>query len=108
MIRACNIHVHAHTPRIDAGRDGASPPACPVVTVAREAIGTVCVLDDEPRKLDARQREGMQALARLTMTLLDTRLREQELERAVVLAEANARTGAAGFAVTIVQAQQVA
>jgi len=80
----------------------------PLVTEGGQAIGTVCVLDDEPRQLDARQREGLQALARLTMTLLDTRLREQELERAAVLAELRAGVRATQFAVMILQVQGLA
>lgn len=77
----------------------------PLVTPGGEAIGTVCVLDKKPRELDARQREGLHSLARLTMTLLDARLHEHELERAVILAEANARPHDTRFAVVILQVQ---
>jgi GAF domain-containing protein len=77
----------------------------PLVTPGGEAIGTVCVLDNKPRALDARQREGLKSLARLTMTLLDARLHEHELERAVMLAEANARPPEMRFAVVILQVQ---
>jgi len=41
----------------------------PLVTPSGEAIGTVVVLDKKPRELNQRQREGLQALSRLTMTL---------------------------------------
>lgn len=60
----------------------------PLVTEGGAAIGTVCVLDRQPRELDAAQRNGLQALARLTMTLLNARLHEQQLERAMRLSEA--------------------
>ncbi|TDR42003.1 GAF domain-containing protein [Tahibacter aquaticus] len=85
----------------------------PLVTEAGAAIGTVCVLDNKPRELDARQRAGLQALARLTMTLLDARLHEQQLERAVLLAEAThvdkaAVADAAGYTVAIFQVQDLA
>lgn len=60
----------------------------PLVTEAGAAIGTVCVLDKQPRELNETQRAGLQALARLTMSLLDARLHERELERMMLLAEA--------------------
>ena len=59
----------------------------PLVTEAGAAIGTVCVLDRQPRELNDRQRKGLQALARLTMTLLDAGLNERELQRKILLAE---------------------
>lgn len=80
----------------------------PLVTPGGEAIGTVCVLDKKPRELNDRQREGLQALSRLTMTLLDARLHERELERAVMLSEANAGPHTAQFGVMILQAQAYA
>lgn len=86
----------------------------PLVTEGGEAIGTVCVLDRQPRELDEKQRTGVQALARLTMTLLNARLHERELDRAVLLAEvAQAETVAVvqapvGFAVVIFQVQDMA
>jgi GAF domain-containing protein len=86
----------------------------PLVTEDGAAIGTVCVLDKKPRQLDEAQRAGLQALARLTMTLLDARLQQQELERAVLLADvshaeaaAPARVGA-GYTVVIFQVQDLA
>jgi GAF domain-containing protein len=48
----------------------------PLVTPEGAAIGTVCVIDHAPRGLDARQRDALAALARLTMNLLDARHRE--------------------------------
>lgn len=85
----------------------------PLVADGGAAIGTVCVLDKQPRELDARQRSGLEALARLTMTLIDARRHEQELERAVLLHdivqhEAAAPTPAAGYTVAIFQVQELA
>lgn len=60
----------------------------PLVTPSGAPIGTVCVLDREPRTLDGRQREALASLARLTMNLLDGRRRERELERSILLAQA--------------------
>jgi hypothetical protein len=62
----------------------------PLVTPDGAAIGTVCVLDNEPRSLTDAQRAGLASLARLTMTLLEARRREQDGERDAALAEAQA------------------
>ncbi|MCB1590727.1 MAG: GAF domain-containing protein, partial [Xanthomonadales bacterium] len=62
----------------------------PLVTPGGAAIGTVCVIDQQPRELDPVQREALAALARLTMTLLEGRQRERELERAALLATVSA------------------
>jgi GAF domain-containing protein len=82
----------------------------PLVTEGGEAIGTVCVLDRKPRQLDERQRAGLTALSRLTMTLLAARLHEQQLERAVLLADAMHADVAplAGYSVAIFQVQDFA
>jgi GAF domain-containing protein len=58
----------------------------PLVTPGGAAIGTVCVMDCQPRELDDVQRQGMAALARLTMNLLEARNRQRELERAALFA----------------------
>lgn len=55
----------------------------PLVTPSGAPIGTVCVLDRTPRSLNETQRLALQALARLTMNLMEARHRERELERAV-------------------------
>ena len=86
----------------------------PLVTEAGAAIGTVCVLDREPRTLDEKQRNGLQALARLTMSLLGARLHERELQRAIMLAEAAQAEALAainapkGFTVALFQVQNLA
>lgn len=51
----------------------------PLVTPGGAPIGTVCVLDHEPRALNESQRAGMASLARLTMNLLEARHRERAL-----------------------------
>ncbi len=58
----------------------------PLITPSGAAIGTVCVLDREPRTLSDAQREGLASLARLTMNLLEARHRERALERSIWLA----------------------
>ena len=45
----------------------------PIVTQRGDALGTVCVIDTEPRKLDASQLELLEALARHAASLLDMR-----------------------------------
>ena len=89
----------------------------PLVTPSGEAIGTVCVLDRQPRTLDDSQRDALSALARLTMNLLESHKRELALERAALLATpappspAIAQPGAAGrghFTVAIVELQDFA
>lgn len=57
----------------------------PLVTPGGQAVGTVCVLDREPRSLDPSRREALASLARLTMNLLESRRRELEHERAALL-----------------------
>lgn len=70
-----------------AGEDGIRFYAgMPLVTPEGAAIGTVCVLDRAPRQLAAGQQAALASLARLTMTLLENRQREQEHQRDAVLA----------------------
>ncbi|MDH5835115.1 GAF domain-containing protein [Luteimonas kalidii] len=60
----------------------------PLVTPEGTAIGTVCVLDDRPRALDGEQRAALESLARLTMTLLEARVRERALAHEAFVATA--------------------
>ena len=46
----------------------------PMLSPDGHAIGTVCVLDVVPRTLDARQRDGLEVLARQTQNLLELRV----------------------------------
>ena len=62
----------------------------PLVTPNGAPIGTVCVLDREPRQLSEPQREALASLARLTMNLLDARQRDIAREREQALAAASA------------------
>lgn len=60
----------------------------PLVTPDGAAIGTVCVIDHEPRELTEGQKSALACLARLTMTLLENRHREHDQARSAVLAQA--------------------
>lgn len=57
----------------------------PIVTEAGHALGTVCVIDTQPRKLSESQVTALQALARQAAALLDARLlkiqREEDVTR---------------------------
>ena len=81
----------------------------PLVTPGGAAIGTVCVIDHQPRTLDAGQRAALESLARLTMNLMQGTRRQRELERAIRLQPpappANAREP---FAVAIFELQDFA
>lgn len=57
----------------------------PLITPGGAPIGTVCVLDREPRELTERQKDGLASLARLTMNLLEARHRERDFQRATML-----------------------
>jgi hypothetical protein len=68
----------------------------PLVTPGGSAIGTVCVLDREPRTLTQAQRDGLASLARITMNLLDARRREQSLALGLQLRESEVAAAPAG------------
>ncbi|WP_045738049.1 GAF domain-containing protein [Xanthomonas sp. MUS 060] len=57
----------------------------PLVTGEGITLGTVCVLDIAPRRLNDTQREGLHALGRMTMRLLDERLHALQREREAIL-----------------------
>jgi len=86
----------------------------PLVTPGGAAIGTVCVIDREPRQLDDKQRAGLKALARLAMNLMEARHRELEHERNARLAAIEAEPEPAatapvgdGFSVGVMEVQDV-
>jgi len=45
----------------------------PLVTPGGHALGTICVVDQKPRRLTENQQEALRVLARHTMTLLELR-----------------------------------
>jgi GAF domain-containing protein len=96
----------AHNPLVTAENGIRFYAGVPLVTPSGAAVGTVCVIDSQPRALVPRQREALASLARLTMNLLEHRHRERDLERRIALqriesaeAEAQAEAGAPGAAV---------
>jgi len=86
----------------------------PLVSPAGNAFGTVCVLDRQPRSLDDKQKEGLAALARLTMSLFEARHQRLRREREEVLAHAVAGSpadpghGASPFTVVLVEVMDAA
>ncbi len=86
----------------------------PLVTSEGAAIGTVCVLDNEPRALTTIQRKGLEALARLTMHLFETRSKEHSQEVAALLEQAVAPpalvqpTAPTPYSVVILELQDLA
>ena len=78
----------------------------PLVTPGGAAIGTVCVVDRKPRVLSDDQRAALEALARLTVNLLEGRQRDRVLELAKILPdEAPASGVAAGYTVAVCEVQ---
>jgi GAF domain-containing protein len=86
----------------------------PLVSPKGAAFGTVCVLDRQPRSLDERQKDGLAALARLTMSLFEARHqrlrreREEVLAHAVAGAPADPAQGASPFTVVLVEVMDAA
>ncbi|QSX78867.1 GAF domain-containing protein [Agrilutibacter solisilvae] len=80
----------------------------PLVTPGGAAIGTVCVIDREPRVLSDDQRGALESLARLTVNLLEGRQREHVLERATFMSRGALHAPAAappGFTVALFELQ---
>lgn len=82
----------------------------PLVTSAGEALGTVCVIDREPRHLDAGQRAALASLAKLTTALIEARQRELVATRALASRVALAAPAKANaqYTVAIVQIADLA
>ncbi|PKV13249.1 GAF domain-containing protein [Xanthomonas prunicola] len=84
----------------------------PLVTEEGVALGTVCVLDTEPRTLTDIQRTGLQALARVAMRLLDERKRELQVERDAILQPvvpvASQAVADTGYHLVILEVQELA
>ncbi len=51
----------------------------PLITAQAQAIGTICIVDFEPRQLNADQIDNLQALSRQVMHLLDLRLSARQV-----------------------------
>lgn len=75
----------ANNPLVTGGPEIRFYAGMPLVTPGGAAIGTVCVLDSEPRMINDKQREGLASLARLTMNVLDARRREHDVARGAQL-----------------------
>lgn len=85
----------------------------PLVTETGAAVGSVCVVDLNPRELSTTQREALEALARLTMNLMEGRSREREqqvatlLDQAVAVEDAPAPTSGGDYSVVILELQHL-
>ncbi|MGH8387324.1 MAG: GAF domain-containing protein [Pseudomonas sp.] len=85
----------------------------PLVTEDGAAVGSVCVVDLNPRQLNTTQREALQALARITMNLMEGRSREREqqvaaiLEHGVAEETAAAPDAAGSYTVVILELQDL-
>lgn len=55
----------------------------PLITNSGHALGSLCVIDRQPRKLSAVQRECLESLARMVMTTLELRQVSRELADAM-------------------------
>jgi hypothetical protein len=81
----------------------------PLVTPDGQPIGTVCVIDSQPRELDDTQRDALRALARITMALIDDcGQRRKQVQQAVHAASIQVTPDATrprGFVAAIVELQ---
>lgn len=68
----------------------------PLVTPDGQAIGTVCVIDRQPRALNEVQRDALRALARITMQLLEERAQRRRLLQQQQQAQAQGGATASG------------
>ena len=80
----------------------------PLVTPDGAALGTVCVMDHEPRTLSASQRDALAVLARLTMSLIEGHGRERMLERTAAMAPAVAAAASEGYTIALLELQDFA
>ncbi len=53
----------------------------PLVTESGEPIGTLCVIDRQPRQLNESQRVALDSLAQVTVQLMELRGRERRMQR---------------------------
>ena len=69
----------AHSPLVTATPFIRFYAGAPLITPDGFALGTLCVIDHEPRELSAKQLESLQRLARVVMRQLTLRRQIQEL-----------------------------
>ena len=85
----------------------------PLVTDDGAAVGSVCVVDLNPRELNETQREALKALARLTMALMEARSREREqavaeiLNQGLEIESASAPEAAGEYSVVVLELQDL-
>lgn len=85
----------------------------PLVTGNGEAIGTVCVVDTQPRRLSGQQKASLRSLARVTMALLDAHRAEHDASALAALqagtpAVITDTADAPAFTVAIIELQGMA
>lgn len=85
----------------------------PLVTGNGEAIGTVCVVDTQPRRLSGQQKASLRSLARVTMALLDAHRAEHDASALAALqagtpAVVTDTADAPAFTVAIIELQGMA
>lgn len=69
----------AHSPLVTGPPGVRFYAGVPLVSAEGEAIGSLCVIDRQPRTLNESQRVALTALAEITMALLESHRRERQL-----------------------------
>ena len=98
----------SHFPAVNGDPAARFYAGMPLVTPEGAAVGTVCVVDHAPRTLDARQRDALAALARLTVTLMESGRREHAQAAAEALEAAATDEVATDFTVALLELQDYA
>lgn len=86
----------------------------PLTTADGQAIGTLCVVDRQPRTLEPAQREWLESLSRIAMELLDGHARRHQDEVDVALQDVDvardpvATPQAQGYHIAILEVQRYA
>ena len=80
---ATRDHRFRSNPLVTSGPDIRFYAGAPIVTPQGLAVGTVCVIDREPRALTAAQQSSLKSLSRLVVSLLEDRKRQIEAGRRV-------------------------